>query len=80
MPDLVFPEKPVWEPLKRTVGCRHKEFMFMGKVPVGCFWVFLYKHINTRRYLNLDGQGNAYAYRDRKYSPVKLLLAIERVF
>ena len=52
----------------------------MGKVPVGCFWVFLYKHINTRRYLNLDGQGNAYAYRDRKYSPVKLLLAIERVF
>lgn len=77
---IIYPEKPTWEPLEKAIGSQYKEFMFMGKVAVGEIWIFLYKHINTRRYLNLDGAGRAYQYKDSKYSPLDLSAAIDHAF
>lgn len=77
---IVFPDKPDWGPLKKAVGDKHKEFMFMGMVAIGEIWVFLYKHINTRRCLNLDGVGGAYHYKDGKYWPIEFARAVKRVF
>jgi hypothetical protein len=70
------PEKPVWGPLEATVGSRCGEFMFMGRVGT----VFLYKHIWTRRYLNLDHGGQAYRYTGEGYVPMQLDEAIDHVF
>lgn len=65
---------PEWGPLQRfaaTVWARQElrqfhpdEFMYMAAVHGGHppVTVRLYKHIDTRRYLNLDDAGHAYAY------------------
>lgn len=74
---ILYPERPVWEPLIKAVGDKCEEFMFMGMVPLGCIWIFLYKHIATRRYLNLDGRGGAYSYNRGRYHPVELNHAVE---
>jgi hypothetical protein len=76
MMEIEFPEKPVWEPLKAVVGPRCREFMFMGKIGTIC----LYKHIWTRRYLNLDPEGQAYRFTGEGYSPVQLSEALNHVF
>lgn len=70
------PESPIWGPLEavaRVIRSRPElpafhtgEFMFMATVAC-CqkpLRIHLYKHIDTRRYLNLDDGGHAYAYRD----------------
>jgi hypothetical protein len=54
---------PNWKPLEEKLGARCQEFMFMGRVGS----VNLYKHIFTRRYLNLDDSGKCYVYRERRY-------------
>jgi hypothetical protein len=67
-----------WEPLMNTLMGL---FMF-----VGCATsskgdqIYLYKHIWTRRYLNLDGKGQAYQYTDGSYQPVQMLDALSYVF
>lgn len=74
-------DQPVWEPLEKILGEKCKHFTYIGKVALGEVWVFLYKHIHTRRYLNLDGRG--YAYRrnsDGLYYPVKIQDALNHVF
>jgi hypothetical protein len=38
------------------------EFMFMGRQDGRRRRIWLYKHIGTRRYLNLDDEGHAYRY------------------
>jgi len=73
---IEFPEAPVWEPLQTVVGSRCREFMFIGKVG----GIYLYKHIWTRRYLNLDSERNAYRFTGRGYEPVSLEEARARVF
>lgn len=73
-------KEPVWEPLIQAVGNRSKEFMFIGQVPLGELWLFLYKHRITRRYLNLDGKGNAYLYTPDGYIPIDHAEAVDRVF
>jgi hypothetical protein len=47
------------------------EFMYMGAVHDGrkLLTIHLYKHRDTRRYLNLDDDGHAYAYRYREDDP-----------
>jgi hypothetical protein len=63
---------PDWAPLERLAGlCRERsdlpavdpdQFMYMGRaVRRGRPPVMLYKHIWTRRYLNLDHLGHAFA-------------------
>lgn len=60
-----------WRPLVRVVGREHlRDFMYMGRREDGEKKVFLYKHIFTRCYLNLDETGGAYRYAVDKYIPI----------
>ncbi len=64
----------VWQPLEAVARVARSsahlppfhegEFMFMGAVSNAYkrLDVYLYKHVDTRRYLNLDVVGHAYAY------------------
>lgn len=68
--------EPNWVPLEQIldrVGCEH--FLYMGAAGT----IFLYKHWRTRRYMNLDGQGQAYLYVDGRYEPIDIVTAIERI-
>lgn len=49
-------------------GVSVDDFMFMGTTNVGPVTVSLFKHCDTRRYLNLDAAGHAYRY-DGAYHP-----------
>jgi hypothetical protein len=74
-------EGPVWGPLEdlaRVVGqapglpkFHPAEFMYMAAVhgERRRVTIHLYKHIDTRRYLNLDDGGHAYAYQFRLDDP-----------
>ena len=68
------PVEAVWQPLEAVARVARSsahlplfhegEFMFMGAVSNAYkrLDVYLYKHVDTRRYLNLDVAGHAYAY------------------
>lgn len=50
---------PKWAPLDKLCPpglCEH--FMYMGKVD----GIYLYKHVDSRRYLNVDAAGRTYAF------------------
>lgn len=66
-----------WEPLERMLGphlCR--DFMFMGRSEQ----IHLYKHMDTRRYLNIDPAGTCFRNSPRGYERIGLEEAIEHVF
>jgi|GEM_PF-886352 len=74
-------DQPIWEPLKHVIGERYlPDFMFMGKKCIGERSVFLYKHIFTRCYLNLDEAGRTYRYQESTYTPVDLTEALVHAF
>jgi hypothetical protein len=73
---IEYPATPVWEPLQAAVGERCREFMFMGRAGE----VYLYKHIWTRRYLNIDGNGHAYRFTGDGYERMLMDEAMEHVF
>ena len=73
---IEYPDTPVWKPLQTAVGSRCREFMWMGKTGK----VFLYKHLWTRRYLNLDLDGNAYRFTGEGYETLSLEDAIKYAF
>jgi hypothetical protein len=51
--------EPNWKPLEGRLGkARCAGFMFMGRTN----GINLYKHGISRRYLNLDDEGNCYVY------------------
>jgi hypothetical protein len=53
------PEGPDWTPLLARLDARQcGAFMYMGHVGS----VHLYKHVVTRRYLNLDAEGNCFLW------------------
>jgi hypothetical protein len=70
----VFPDMPTWTPLEQVAAlCRSDpdlpnvhaaEFMYMGAVANAGkrLTIHLYKHIRSRRYLNLDDAAHAYEY------------------
>lgn len=69
--------KSEWAPLEQIFGARLCErFMYMGRSGE----LFLYKHIDTRRYLNLDAEGRCYRYTGNGYEPEELPTAITHVF
>jgi len=74
-----------WAPLEyflTDVG-RLADFMFMQSLDEGGVRIFSYKHRNTRRYLNLDMQGNCYTCcgkGDIKYLQVTPQEALAYVF
>lgn len=73
--------EPVWQPLEQVAKVvrqsselphfHHGEFMYMAAVVNKRLRVriHLYKHIDTRRYLNLDDGGHAYAYLPKPDDP-----------
>ena len=66
-----------WAPLEQVLGpklCEH--FMFMGRFGE----LYLYKHIDTRRYLNLDAEGRCFRYTGNGYQPEELPKAIAHAF
>jgi hypothetical protein len=54
----------------------YEQFMYIGRSAE----IYLYKHIDTRRYLNLDAQGQCFRYTGNGYEPEGRAKAIERVF
>lgn len=66
-----------WEPLGQILGpslCEH--FMYMGRSGE----IYLYKHTDTRRYLNLDARGRCFRYTVNGYEPEELQRALAHVF
>ena len=66
-----------WQPLERMLGpslC--VDFMFMGRSEQ----IHLYKHRDTRRYLNIAHDGTCFHYSVHGYQPIGLEEAIEHVF
>ena len=78
------PDRPVWDPLLKVLPEKSvAQFMFMGEVLCESGTrIFLYKHIWSRRYINLDQQGQAYQFHASEqgshYVPVELSGAIRR--
>lgn len=66
--------RDIWQPLE-SFAIEHPEvqpveFMMMGTATAeNGRQVFAYKHINTRRYLNIDRSGAAYAFDGDTYVP-----------
>lgn len=74
-------EEPMWGPLCRVVGQLNvSAFMYMGKVLIEEKRIFLYKHILTRCYLNLDSGGQAYRHDSGTYTPIDLDEALAHAF
>jgi hypothetical protein len=59
-------ETPHWDPLMEVVGPRViGDFMWMHEVKLtDGRAAHAYKHIDTRRYIHLDEEGNAFVYTD----------------
>jgi hypothetical protein len=78
------PDGPHWDPLLKVLPEKTvAQFMFMGEVLCESGTrIFMYKHIWTRRYINLDQQGQAYQFHASEqgshYVPVALSSAIRR--
>lgn len=74
-------EAPQWGPLCRVIGKMNlSAFMYMRSVQVAERRIFLYKHILTRCYLNLDSAGQAYRYDSGAYTPIDLDEGLSHAF
>ena len=69
---------PDWKPLECALSREHcVDFMFMGTTG----GIVLYKHRDTRRYLNIDtATGGFYRYADGAYIEINREQAIEHVY
>lgn len=66
-----------WAPLERMLGPELCErFMFMGRSGE----LYLYKHSDTRRYLNIALDGSCFRYTPAGYMPTDREEAIAWVF
>ncbi len=54
--------------------------MVMGEITQDGIVICRYKHIRTRRSLNLDANGNAYRFADDRYEPIGLSDAMHHAF
>jgi len=70
--------EPNWKPLERLLSRTEcASFMFMGSVGT----IMLYKHRDTRRYLNIDADtGEFYLYGCCSYTKVTKAEALAYVF
>lgn len=72
-------ESNEWKPLEDAIPEEEYEnYMFMGTTESG---IHRYKNINTRRYLNIDSNGNFYYYDsvDKTYLKISKKFALEWV-
>jgi hypothetical protein len=66
-----------WRPLEQILGpALCESFMFIGCANE----IHLYKHRDTRRYLNIDRAGNCFRWSRSGYEPIGLDEAIGYVF
>lgn len=78
------PDRPLWDPLLKVLPEKSvAQFMFMGEVLCESGTrIFLYKHIWSRRSINLDQNEQAYLFQASEqgshYVPVELSGAIRR--
>lgn len=78
---LHVPDIPNWAPLEQIVDrSRCPQFMAMGELTQERITIYLYKHILTRRYLNLDAHGRTYHFTPAGYRPISLPEAILHAF
>ena len=73
-------DHPVWEPLERAAGMELADgFMWMYEIDTtDGGHIQAYKHIDTRRYLHLDGEGRAYEYiAEQRYREIPLADALD---
>ena len=70
--------EPDWKPLERVLSREQcEDFMFMGSAG----GIVLYKHRDTRRYLNIDAAtGLFYRYANGDYIEINREQAIEYVY
>ena len=70
--------EPDWKPLEGALSREHCEsFMFMGSAG----GIVLYKHRDTRRYLNIEAEtGRFYRYADGDYIENDREQAIEHLY
>lgn len=81
----VEPGKEKWSPLDKIIQPQYKgKLMFMGTSedfsPGTKPIISLFKHKDTRRYLNVDEEGNTYKYAGGKYVQVSPKKAIKDVY
>jgi hypothetical protein len=71
-------DEPDWKPLEGALSQQnYADFMYMGRVGE----IVLYKHRDTRRYLNIDAKtGRFYRYADGDYIEINREQAIEHVY
>lgn len=65
VPEILYDidEEQAFKPLVYFYGeAKARNFMFMGVILQEGLKVYMYKNCDTRRYLNLDEQGNTYMY------------------
>lgn len=78
-----FRGEPDWKPLERVLPAEWwGGFMWMSRVTRGETVIELHKHGITRRYLNLDHEGNAWHHHSEEnvYRPQPLATAIQAVY
>jgi hypothetical protein len=70
--------EPNWKPLDGVLSREHcEDFMFMGSAG----GIVLYKHRDTRRYLNIDAEtGRFYRYANGDYIEINREQALEHVY
>jgi hypothetical protein len=70
--------EPNWKPLEGVLSREHcEDFMFMGSAG----GIVLYKHRDTRRYLNIGAEtGRFYRYAEGDYIEINREQAIEYVY
>ena len=68
-------ERPDWTPLKRLIGSRCCQFMWMWREG----GIEFYKHIRTRRYLLLDSDGGCYRQTAMGLEAVDVAVELKRV-
>jgi hypothetical protein len=70
--------EPDWKPLEAVVSVEDRAaFMYMGNAG----YIVLYKHCDTRRYLNIDATtGQCYRYTDGGYVEVRRESALSYVY
>ena len=76
-------KEPTWEPLKVIFENNEgvlQNFMFMGAIRLyNGNVVHLYKNSLTRRYINIDNDGNTFAYDGVNYDPTPQKVAKDYV-
>lgn len=85
MPERIPFDESNWIPLLELCKAHPRlaliDFMFLGVAGTNSQPIFLYKHFNTRRCLNIDSAGHCYAYQvtTRSYAPIATPDAIAHV-